>query len=95
MLGPFIRFNSSWNAQHKLPQYFDNSIIFMEWARNQIAEIKFDSNGNVFEINPLWNAIEWRSPIDMKVFFFVVTHNSMKTFEGLLLSLLSLLIIVS
>jgi hypothetical protein len=67
MLGPFIRFNPNWNAEHKLPQYFENTMIFMEWSRNRIAEIKFDSSGNVFAINPLWNSFEWRSPIDMKV----------------------------
>jgi len=77
-LGPFIRTNvtnydSPGNSDAKntpkksLPQYFDNTVVLMEWRREYLLELKLDDDGNLLKINPLWNSWEWRGPIDMKI----------------------------
>ena len=67
MAGFFYRYNSNSNAHYKLPQYFDNTLIHMEWSRNYITEIKMDSNNAPLSLTRIWTNMEWRAPIDMKV----------------------------
>lgn len=67
MVGFFYRFDATLDAPYKLPQYFDNTLIHMEWSRNYITEIKMDSNGAPLSLTRIWTNMEWRAPIDMKI----------------------------
>jgi glucose/arabinose dehydrogenase len=72
MAGFFYRYDPNSNAPYKLPQYFDNTLIHMEWSRNYLTEIKMDSNNAPLSLTRVWtwtgdNNMEWHAPIDMKI----------------------------
>jgi hypothetical protein len=84
-LGPYIRSNNTNDGSSLLPAYFDNTMIFMEWRREYILEMKMDENGNIVVINPMWPSYEWWGPIDMKIahdgWIYVAEYGT--DFEGL------------
>jgi cytochrome c len=85
LLGPYIRSNNTHDGSSLLPEYFDNTMMFLEWRREFIMEMKMNEAGDIHVINPLWSSYEWWGPIDMKVardgWIYVAEYGT--DFEGL------------
>ncbi|WP_020529360.1 ThuA domain-containing protein [Flexithrix dorotheae] len=63
--GDYYYFDRNTNKGQGFPQYYDNSLFIMEWARNWIREVRFDGSGNILQINKFLPDLELNSPIDM------------------------------
>lgn len=52
-------------ASYKMPDYFqDGTLLFAEWSRDYFRAMKFDSNGNLVKIHPIWSSFTWKHPVD-------------------------------
>ncbi|PTM20656.1 MAG: hypothetical protein DA446_02365 [Bacteroidetes bacterium] len=64
--GGFFHYDETLTETGSLPEYFDGSLFIMEWTRNWIKEIRFDENGELFQINPFLQNESLARPIDME-----------------------------
>lgn len=67
MVGGYYHYNETLNETGAFPEYFDGSLFIMEWTRHWIKEIRFDSDGNLMQINPFLPDLDLKSPIDMQI----------------------------
>lgn len=65
--GDFFHYDSLITDTGGLPKYFDGSLFIMEWTRNWIREVRFDSDGNLLQINPFLSHLNLNRPIDMHI----------------------------
>jgi cytochrome c len=75
MAGPMYRFDPELDSDVKWPAYYDGAALFYEWTGpldaytrpfdNDIWEFRLDA-GEVYEINPVLNNLEFLRPMDMK-----------------------------
>ncbi len=63
--GDYCYFDPNSNNGIGFPEYYDNSLFIMEWARSWIREVRFDESGNLLQINKFLPDLELNSPIDM------------------------------
>ncbi|GAB5409847.1 MAG: ThuA domain-containing protein [Balneolaceae bacterium] len=64
--GGFFEFDSSNTESGGFPQYYDSTLFILEWTRNWIKEVRFDSDGNLLQINPFLDDLVLNRPIDMQ-----------------------------
>lgn len=65
--GGYFHYDSTLSETGSLPQYYDGSLFILEWTRNWIKEVRFDENGNIFQINPFLDSEPLVRPIDMHI----------------------------
>ncbi|MDB6018850.1 MAG: hypothetical protein JWR19_3339 [Pedosphaera sp.] len=65
-VGCVYRFKTNVLSAAKLPAYYDNTVLVMDFARNWLREVKMDSTGAVLKINKFLPNYSLASPIDMK-----------------------------
>ncbi|HSI80122.1 MAG TPA: ThuA domain-containing protein [Solirubrobacterales bacterium] len=75
MGGPMYRYDEALDSDVKWPPYYDGAALFYEWTGpldgysrpfdNDIWEFRLDA-GQVYEINPVLNNLEFLRPMDMK-----------------------------
>ncbi len=65
--GGFFQYDSTLTETGSLPEYYDGSLFILEWTRNWIKEVRFDENGNIFQINPFLESEPLIRPIDMHI----------------------------
>jgi cytochrome c len=67
MGGPVYRYDDELESDTKWPAYFDGSEIFYEWSRSYLKDVKFDGDGNLMQINPMFGGgIGFSQPMDME-----------------------------
>lgn len=64
--GGFFDFDANNSETGGFPEYYDNTLFILEWTRNWIKEVKFDSEGNLLQINPFLDDLVLNRPIDMQ-----------------------------
>lgn len=65
--GDFFHFDSTLIETGSLPEYYNGSLFILEWTRNWIKEIRFNADGNIFQINPFLESEPLVRPIDMQI----------------------------
>jgi hypothetical protein len=60
-------FDAALNSSIKMPAYFDDTLIFYEWSRSEIYEVKLDQSGEILKINRFAPNIEVDHPMDMEL----------------------------
>lgn len=65
--GDFFHYDASLNETGSLPEYYDGSLFILEWTRNWIKEIRFNEQGELFQINPFFQSEPLVRPIDMQI----------------------------
>ncbi len=63
--GDYFYFDSTKSETGSFPEYFDGTLFIAEWTRNWIKEVRFDSSGNLFQINPFLESLQLNRPIDL------------------------------
>lgn len=66
--GSFYHYNKSLAKKNSIPAYYDNCLFVMDWMRNWIFALRFDSNENYQRMEafmPLTG--DFRRPIDMEI----------------------------
>jgi len=66
MLGCIYHYDTNLLSARKLPAYYDNTLLVMEFSRNWMREVKIDASGNVLKINKFLPNFTLNSPIHMK-----------------------------
>jgi cytochrome c len=66
MGGPAYHYDARNKSQLKWPQYYDDVPLFYEWTRDYVKEMRLDSSGNVFKINPVVPTVRLNNPMDME-----------------------------
>jgi cytochrome c len=54
-------------SPNKLPRYFDGSVIFLEFIRNRMAEVRTDDDGNIVAVDDLFSSFTWNSMIQARI----------------------------
>ena len=54
-------------SPNKLPRYFDGSVIFLEFIRNRMAEVRTDDEGNIVAVNDLFASFTWNAMIQARI----------------------------
>ncbi len=65
--GGYFYFDSTLTETGSLPEYYNGSLFILEWTRNWIKEVRFDEDGNIFQINPFLDSEPLVRPIDMHI----------------------------
>ncbi len=63
--GDYFHFNSELNETGSFPEYFDGTLFIAEWTRNWIKEVRFDTSGNLLQINSFLDDLTLSRPIDL------------------------------
>ena len=65
--GGYFYYDSTLTETGSLPEYYNGSLFILEWTRNWIKEVRFDENGDIFQINPFLDSEPLVRPIDMHI----------------------------
>jgi hypothetical protein len=67
MAGPVYHFDPQLNAENKLPEYFDDTLIMFDWSRSSFWEVKLDQNGQLLKINRIFSDLAFKRPIETEL----------------------------
>jgi glucose/arabinose dehydrogenase len=67
MAGPVYHFDPQLNAENKLPEYFDHTLIMFDWSRSWFWEVKLDQNGQLLKINRIFSELAFKRPIETEL----------------------------
>lgn len=67
MAGPVYHYDAATVGPHGFPPYFDGSLFIYEWARHWIKEVRFDAEGHIAAINPLFSEMTFIRPMDVEL----------------------------
>ena len=65
--GDYFYYDSTLVETGSLPEYYDGSLFILEWTRNWVKEIRFNEEGELFQINPFFQSEPLIRPIDMQI----------------------------
>lgn len=66
MAGPAYHYDPDLESDRKWPEYFDGTPLFFEWARNFIAELPLDADGELLAINRILTNNTYLAPLDLQ-----------------------------
>jgi glucose/arabinose dehydrogenase len=67
MAGPVYNYNESSVGSRGLPETYDGSVFFYEWARNFFKEVGLDGTGDITAIKPFLDEMTIERPMEMEV----------------------------
>src|ERR671914_1510642 len=66
MGGPVYRYDPALQSDTKWPAYFDGTEIFYEWSRSYLKDVKLTEQGELLQINPMFQGIGFSQPMDIE-----------------------------
>jgi glucose/arabinose dehydrogenase/cytochrome c551/c552/type 1 glutamine amidotransferase len=79
MAGP-IYHSEMYPKETRYPDYYNGKLLFYEWIRGWMKMVTMDQVGNYEKMEPIWNDLKFKSPIDIEVGpdgrFYVLEYGS-------------------
>ena len=54
------------NSKTKFPEYLDGKLLIYEWVRNWIMAVSFDEDGNMIQMERLFEDLEFYGPVELE-----------------------------